>query len=144
VGIAEEVIEARACGAVRCGLSARPSPTPAELAAEFGLDPDPRLYREIDADSARRLVGLLLRTDMVWSGPAMPPDRAEQLAGRLLAEFGTDGARFFTNGLFDPPAGPPRDWAGAGWTPATVATFDAGILVVGPQRSGCLWVEDGD
>ena len=30
------------------------------------------------------------------------------------------------------------------WIPATTATFDAGILVVGGSRAGCLWVEDED
>jgi hypothetical protein len=57
----------------------------------------------------------------------MPEQQAEQLTERFFAQFGA-GARFVTNN----------------WCPATDATFDGGVLVIGPQRSGCLWVEDED
>jgi hypothetical protein len=30
------------------------------------------------------------------------------------------------------------------WMPATHATFDMGVLVIGATRVGCLWVEDED
>jgi hypothetical protein len=30
------------------------------------------------------------------------------------------------------------------WDPATDATFDMGVLVLGAAKSGCLWVEDED
>jgi hypothetical protein len=30
------------------------------------------------------------------------------------------------------------------WTPATAATFDMGVLVIGAAKVGCLWVEEED
>ena len=54
-------------------------------------------------------------------------EQAEQLTDRFFGLFG-DGLRFFTNN----------------WCPATDATFDEGILVLGAKSCGCLWVEDED
>ncbi len=56
----------------------------------------------------------------------------------------TDGARFYTNGTFQEAPGTELTWSGATWNPATAATLDTGVLIVGPNRSGCLWVEDED
>jgi len=30
------------------------------------------------------------------------------------------------------------------WTPATDATFDMGLLVIAPNKVGCLWIEEED
>ena len=55
-----------------------------------------------------------------------------------------DGAnhRFLTNGQF-------RHGAAAGlvlshWDPATDATFDTGLLMLGTGESGCVWVAEED
>ena len=32
----------------------------------------------------------------------------------------------------------------ASWTPATQATFDIGVLVLGTTKVGCFWVEEED
>jgi hypothetical protein len=142
--VVAEIHAARDCGVVHCGVSAHPSPSLAEVAAEFGLAPDLASYKEIDAASARRLAELVLNQDMAYNAEIMPADRAAELAGRFLAQFGTDGVRYYTNGTFHEPRGPKLTWSGAGWDPVTEATFDTGVLVLGPGCSGCLWVEDED
>jgi hypothetical protein len=142
--IAEEIIAARDCGVVHCGLSAGPSPSLAELAAEFGLAADLASYKEIDADSAKRLMELVLNQDMAYNVEIMSSTRASELAGRFLAQFGTEGVRFYTNGTFHETRGAKLTWSGVQWDPVTTATFDTGVLIVGPRKSGCLWVEDED
>jgi hypothetical protein len=66
------------------------------------------------------------------------------LADRFLASFGTDGVHYFTNADFGARADPAFTLSSFGWNPVTAATFDTGVLVVGPRRCGCLWVEDED
>lgn len=135
-----EILAARA--GARCGYSA--GGAGAGLAAEFGLASDPDCYREIDAATARRLIELVLRQDLAYLTELIPLTRAVDLADRFLAPFGTDGVRFFTNAMFDEKAEPMFTLSSFGWNPVTAATFDTGVLVVGPQRCGCLWVEDED
>ncbi len=136
--VVAEIRIARRFGVTHCGVSARPSPALAELAAEFGLASDPGSYSEIDAAAARRLAELVLSEDLAYNAAIRPADRAADLAGRFLAQFGTEGVRYYTNGTFHESHG------GAGWEPVTAATFDTGVLVIGPRGSGCLWVEDED
>jgi hypothetical protein len=132
-----DIIAERDCGVVHCGLS-RAGASLSELAVEFGLSPDAN-YHEIDAASARRLAELVLQRE--WAGRGveiMPAARAADLVDQFLAHFKADRVKFFTNGTF--LEGAPA----ATYSPATEATLDTGILVVGPLRSGCLWVEDED
>lgn len=142
--VAAEIHAARDCGVVHCGVSARPSPTLPELAAEFELAPDAANYREVDAASARRLIELILNQDMAYNSQIIPPGRAAELTDRFLAQFGTEGVRFYTNGTFHEGQGSKLGSPSASWNPVTAATFDTGILVIGTRCSGCLWVEDED
>jgi hypothetical protein len=144
MSVADEIIAARDCGVVHCGLSSKTSPSVSDLAAEFGLAGDPTHYKEIDGNSARRLARLVLNQDMAYNSEIIPADRAAELADRFLAQFGTDGVRYYTNGTFHEARGTGLTWSGAGWDPVTAATFDTGILVIGSRCSGCLWVEDED
>ena len=144
MGVADDIIAARDCGVVHCGVSLRPSPSLNELAVEFGLAGDLANYREIDADSALRLVQMILNQDMAYNAEIIPLARAGELADQFLAQFGKTGVRFYTNGRFHEARGPNLTWSGASWNPVTSATFDTGVLIVGLQRSGCLWVEDED
>ena len=142
--VAEEIIAGRDCGVVHCGLSSRAAPSVSELAAEFGLASDPSYYKEIDAESARRLARLVLNQDMAYNAEVIAAHRAAELADRFLAQFGSDGVRYYTNGTFHEARGPKLTWSGASWDPVTAATFDTGVLVIGPRGAGCLWVEDED
>lgn len=144
MNIADEIIAARDCGVVHCGLSSHTSPSLSELASEFGLAPDPANYREIDAASARWLVESVLNQDMAYGAEVIPSGRARELADTFLSQFSRQQVRFFTNGSFHERRGTKLVWSGAAWNPVTKATFDTGVLILGPQSSGCLWVEDED
>jgi hypothetical protein len=135
--IVAEIHAARTCGVVHCGYSAGGAGV--GLAAEFGLTSDHASYREIDAATARRLLEVILHRDLAYNDEIMPAARADELAGRFLASFGTVGVHYFTNGNCAEQDG--RNWS---WNSVTAATFDTGVLVVGPRRCGCLWVEDED
>jgi hypothetical protein len=144
MNICAEIESARDCGRIHCGLSSQASPSVAGLAAEFGLSGDPCVYREIDATAAQRLVQFVLNQDMAYNAEIIPMPRAAELAERFLDQFGINGARFYTNGVFRESNDPSLTWPGASWNPATEATFDTGVLIISPTCSGCLWVEDED
>ena len=145
MGVAEDIIAARDHGAVRCGLSSQRSPAVPELAREFGLRDQPSCYKEIDEEAARHLIGLVLQRDLAYNAEVMPGASAVELADRFLAQFGP-GTRYFSNGTWHLPSIVRADGVihGASWDPVTAATFDTGVLAIGPQCSGCLWVEDED
>ncbi|HXG11461.1 MAG TPA: hypothetical protein VNK04_17030 [Gemmataceae bacterium] len=145
MGVAEDIIAARIYGTVRCGLSSRASPTIPESAREFGLRDEAGCYKEIDEEAARRLLRLVLHRDMAYNVEIMPEVRAAELADAFLAQFGP-GTRFFSNGTWHLPAvvRPDGGVIGPSWDPVTSATFDTGVLAIGPEWSGCLWVEDED
>lgn len=143
--VVAEILAERRYGFVHCGVSGISSPTLAELATEFSLDPGTSNYDEIDAPAANRLCELILHQDLAYNMEMMPAPRASELARRFLALFGTDGVRFFTNGTFhESPQGPRLTYSQVSWHSVTSATFDTGVLILGPRLSGCLWVEDED
>ena len=144
MNITDEIIAARNCGVVHCGFSSLVSPSLAELASQFGLSADPANYREIDEASARWLIEMVLNQDMAYNAEILPADRAVELADRFLSPFRAQEVRFFTNGSFHEARGPKLTWSGASWNPATQATFDTGVMILGPKFSACLWVEDED
>lgn len=121
---------------MRCGAS--DARWVAGVARAFGLKRDPEIYREIDRAEARTILVGLLRRDLAYGVEVMPVEKARALVKRFLAEHATPGCRYFTNKwLHAPPVG----WS---WIPATKATFDLGVLVVGESSSACLWVEEED
>lgn len=125
------------------GVSVENVVSVAALAVAFGLRADPKCYQETDAELARAILISILHRDLAYNMPIMPLDRAEELASRFLQEFGRPPCRFFTNGTFEQNP----NWVGLflrqGYN-ATEATFDTGILVLGPKQSACVWVADED
>jgi len=77
---------------------------------------------------------------MAYKGDADTVNIAEELSCDFLKWFG-GGVKYFTNAQW-PEGDLSVDSIGA-WTPATDATFDSGILVLGSQ-SGVYWIEDED
>jgi hypothetical protein len=144
VNVIDEILAARRYGVIHCGTFSRQVLSLAELAREFGLSGDAAHYREIDAASARRLAELVLHVDLAYKMAIMPAARAGELADRFLSQFANGAVRYFTNGTFHELPGARADWSGTSWDPVTDATFDTGVLVLGPEYSGCLWVEDED
>lgn len=142
--IADELKGARSSGVVRCGFSAIERPTLEALAGEFGLLADASRYKEIGGDAACRLAFLALHQDLATCAEIMPIDRAVHLAEHFIDAFDHDDTRFYTNGNFHEGPDDKVTWSGAAWNPMTEATFDTGVLVLGPLRSGVFWVEDED
>jgi hypothetical protein len=145
MAVNEDIVAARNCGVVRCGLSSQPGPTVSELAREFGLRDDAACYRQTDEPTARRVVHGILHKDMAYNSEIMSEARASELTALFFEQFG-DGAKLFTNGTFHEERRQlsPTVWSGPSWDPVTEATFDTGVLIIGPRISGCLWIEDED
>jgi hypothetical protein len=141
MSICAEIKAARDAGVVRCGFS-RGGASLGELAGELGLSPDAGCYREISADAARRLAFLILTQDLAYNVAMVAPALATSLVDRFFAAFDGADVHYFTNGSFHEAPGDRLACSGASWQPATAATFDTGVLVVGPVASGALWVED--
>lgn len=132
----DEIKHTRDCGVVHCGILEEPSLSVSAVASRFELHPDPGIYREITPAQAQAIAVHILHRDLAHDNEILPLARATRLAEGFMALF--EAASFYTNGDFH-SSGPNH-----GWNPATNATFDTGILVIGAPRSGCLWVEDED
>lgn len=102
------------------------------VARHFGLKDDPSIYRRTDRAEARELIESLLHLDLANRLALLPASRAKALAAHFLDAFPEPGAEFWTN------------LSGTAGNPATAATFDGGVLVVGAEQCGCFWVEDED
>jgi len=141
--VIDEILAARDCGVVHCGFSdARDLP---DVAAAFGLAIDESIYREIGFEAARDLVTNLLHRDQAYDSEIMALARATDLADRFLREATSAPCRYLTNMIS------PRELLkgrstqfGPQWNPATTATFDMGVLLLGARGSACFWVEDED
>lgn len=134
--ICEEIVRRRNCGHVRCGTGSG-AVSATDVAREFGLSIDPLCYREISEPTARAIAMHVLTKDLAYHAEVIASDEALDLVSRFFALCCTPGWRFFSNGDFSLKES-------ASWMPATEATFDTGVLIVGSGRSGCLWVEDED
>jgi hypothetical protein len=127
-------------GRVICGTAKADAAS--VLAAAFGLSSEPGRYRAIDGELAHGILTGILHRDLAYGARIMSLARAEALASEVMKRFARPGSRCFTNGEF-------RHDAGVGlvlsrWDSATSATFDTGVLIVGPGESVCVWVADED
>ena len=128
MAVHDQIAAARDSGHVICGSSAA---TDLEgVARAFGLSTRPGTYREIDRVTAEARIIDLLQYDLAYDSEIMPRAKAEDLARAFLDSV--PGARFYSNGTRQ------------GWTPATGATFDGGVILVSDGGSACFWIEDED
>lgn len=136
-----QIVEARGGDVIaetRQGFVGRVS----EAAAIFGLFEDPDIYTEVSRDESISILTSVMNQDMAYHVEIVSKDVANQLATDFIDGFKADGPRFYTNGTFGRPfvaTGP-----GPTWTPATNATFDTGVLVIGQSSFGCVWFNDED
>ena len=117
-----------------------------DAAREFGLRPIGDNWRGIDRDTAARVLFALLIHDMAFSSPRMSEEVAVRACEEFLSNFSPD-SWFFTNGQWEDGRTKSEHGNcsfGPSWTPATDATFDGGVIVLGHARSGVLWLEDED
>jgi hypothetical protein len=129
----------RTAGKLFCGAT-KGVKSVAALAGAFGLREDASLYHQVDAEMARAILIGILHRDLANGDRLLSLSRAEELAGQVMQRFTGAGTRFLTNGQF-------RQGAAAGlvlshWDPATDATFDTGVLMLGTGESGCVWVAE--
>jgi len=129
----------RSAGKVTAGTT-KDAKSVVALAAAFGLKGDASLYHQVDAEMARAILVGILHRDLAYGNRLLSLARAEELAGQVMQRFTGPGTRFLTNGQF-------KHGTGVGlvlsrWDPATASTFDTGVLMLGANESGCVWVEE--
>jgi hypothetical protein len=105
-----------------------------EAARTFGLADDGAIFRSIGRGEADAIATRILHTDLAYGSKIMPRARAAHLWQRFVETFEGQDVEFATNARED----------ACSWMPATNATFDLGVLVMGTTSTGCLWVEDED
>lgn len=110
-----------------------------QVASAAGLHPLGERWCVIDAEKAVRVVASVLHRDLAYGAELLPLSQALRLAEELVSYCGGNAARFATNTQGEPDAG---FWSG--WNPATEATLDGGILVLGRLARAVYWVEDED
>jgi hypothetical protein len=130
----------RTAGKLFCGAT-KDAKSVVALATAFGLKGDASLYHQIDADLARAVLVAILHRDLAYGNRLLSLARAEELAGQVMERFTTPGVRFLTNGQFKQGA---AATVLSHWDPATDATFDTGVLMLGTAESGCVWVAEED
>ena len=131
---------------MHCGIRDRTFESPESVAAEFGLRSASLIYFEVDEPAALAILQRLLHEDMAYNSELMSVADAEFLANTFIELFRKQNGRYFSNGNWHLPHEEiePNVLAHPGWTPATDATFDGGILAIGDSSSGCVWFEDED
>jgi len=130
--ICEQIRSERRAGQTRCSV-ADGSMTIGEAARIFDLDQDVAIYRPIARSEADEIAAHALHADLAYGCQIMSLPRAAELWRQFMSLFDGQEVRFVTNALPD-----------KSWMPATAATFDMGVLVMGTSKVGCLWVEDED
>lgn len=108
------------------------------VAVAVGLQPLDRAWVQVDADKAEQILAAILHRDLAYKVELMPEHTARWLASTFLRGFDRHRSQFATNSEDMPHEMP---WS---WTPATDATFDAGIVILGEAASGIYWVADED
>jgi hypothetical protein len=131
----------RKAGKLFCGTAARADSAVA-AAASFGLKGDAGLYHEIEAEMARDILAGVLHRDLAYGNRLMSLARAEELATQVIQRFADPKSRFFTNGEFKQNAA--VGLVLSDWDPATDATFDTGVIILGASEAACVWVADED
>ncbi len=141
--ICAQIKAARDCGVIRCA-HVPGSFDLGQLAEHVGLATTPEALHEITATTARRLCVRILTHDRAYVGDLGAPAIAERLVETYFSAFPTPRHRYFTNTSADPAITDKWGRWLDSWAPFTKATFDTGVLIVGPAMCGVLWVEDED
>jgi hypothetical protein len=138
MSICNQINDAYGHEGIYCGIIKSDQIRLSELAERFSLNSNSEIYREIDQRQAEAVIKRILHRGLAYQVEIMPQSSAQSLAQRFLECFDAEKAQYYTNGDYY------SDENSNGWNPATVSTFDTGILVIDRLRAGCLWVEDED
>ena len=131
--ICDRIRRARLAGKTHCGI-VNGRMAVVEAARTFGLADDSAIFRSIGPAEADAIAIRILHTDLAYGSKIMALARATHLWKRFLEAFEGQDVEFATNAGSD----------ACSWMPATKATFDLEVLVIGTAMAGCLWVEDED
>ena len=108
--------------------------TAVEVARAFGLADDSAIYRSVGSTEANAIASRVLQIGMAHGSEIMSASRAADLWQQFRALFDGQELEFASNTGTLPNS----------WNPATPATFDTGVLVMGTTKAGCFWVEEED
>jgi hypothetical protein len=116
---------------MRLGMVKGKSLTLEKLTQEFGLRYYPKSFREVDCAEAGEIISRFLGQDVVYGTELMPQDKAIALAKEFLDCLNTDNGdrtrvRYYTG------------------SSATFLLVDVGIIGIGEQTAGCIWVSGDD
>jgi hypothetical protein len=127
----------------RAGDDVRVAASAAATAAQLTLAPHELV--EYDEATARHAAVAVITRDFAYASEYVPRAVAEPLVARFLALV-PPPRRFFSNGscLREPLVDVDGVVHKGRWNPATPATFDMGVIVVGEARCAVLWFEDED
>ncbi|HLH21211.1 MAG TPA: hypothetical protein VK066_01710 [Chloroflexota bacterium] len=112
--------------------------------AEVGCSGLGKHWLEIDRQEALWVLTRVLWGDICYDVSIMTRDEALNLAARFTSLF--NDCTFFTNGTWKKrviPLPDPVDCLDGFW-PITQVTADTGVVAVGADRIGMLWVKDED
>lgn len=138
----DRILELRTAGDVIAAAVDGCFVRPEQAAAAFGLSTRPETYRQVAPSEAVAVLASAIFRDMAYEIELAPIETARQLASTFVFGFPPSGTRFFTNGTWRARS---DGWSTlASWSPATKATFDAGVLVLSAHSASCLWFMDED
>jgi hypothetical protein len=146
MNITDEITASRGPIGVRCGFLPATNDF-LSVAAHFTLFSDPSIYRTVSKLEAQAILTRLLHRDLVFNSIVVPEEQALRLSNSFLSKFPDAHSTFYTNIDFSREgefAGATSAVCGPEWNSATESTFDAGLIVLGPEQAGCIWIEDED
>jgi hypothetical protein len=116
---------------MRLGMVKGKSLTLEKLTQEFGLRYYSKLFCEVDCAEAGEIISRFLGQDVVYGTELMPQDKAIALAKEFLDCLNADNGdrtrvRYYTG------------------SSATFLLVDVGIIGIGEQTAGCIWVSGDD
>lgn len=113
------------------------------IAADAGFSGLGAAWVEVPRRIAAKILAHVIGGELAYPEEVLPPERAEELAGRVVALM-PERTRYFTNGavsgafaIFDLGGGEVL-----GWRSISEAPFDNGVVAVGAGRAALLWAED--
>ena len=134
-----DIMKERNSGLLRiCFVKQWPGSSVSDAAKQMGLNADPATYQSLSSDDATSIITWILHKDLAYGQEIIPADRARRRALSLVQSL-PSSASFYYNG------NAPKDLGiSIGWSPATDATFDGGIIALCGEFCFGIWVEDED
>ena len=106
----------------------------------LGLEPNASALTQVSPQVAADSVAALLWKDLAYSHEIMPLEKARNYGQAFVEQYDFESVTFYSNGEWNEY----HQKSSFGYTPVTPATFSAVVMVVHPDFSACLVVEDED